>query len=145
MERKIGKPAANKPEMVARLPLACADECEAVAFLEELRWGDTPACPRCGDANVYIMKDRAGHRNPRFTWRCRGCRQQYTIRIGTVFEDSRIPLQHWCYAFWAACSSKKGISAKQIQRQTGLSYKSALFMMHRVRFAMTDDSALALS
>jgi hypothetical protein len=52
-------------------------------------------------------------------------------------EDSPIPLRHWCYAFWAACAGKKGVSAMQIQRQTGLSYKSALFMMHRIRYAMT--------
>ena len=58
------------------------------------------------------------------------------MRIGTVFEDSRIPLRHWCYAFWAACASKKGVSALQIKRMTGLSYKSALFLMHRIRFAM---------
>jgi transposase-like protein len=56
-----------------------------------------------------------------------------------VFEDSRIPLRHWCYAFWAACASKKGVSALQIKRQTGLSYKSALFLMHRIRFAMADE------
>ena len=61
------------------------------------------------------------------------------MRIGTVFEDSRIPLRHWCYGFWAACASKKGVSALQIKRQTGLSYKSALFLMHRIRFAMTPD------
>jgi transposase-like protein len=72
-------------------------------------------------------------------WLCKGCKRQFTVRIGTVFEDSRIPLMHWCYAFWAACSSKKGVSAKQIQRQTGLSYKSALFLMHRIRFAMADN------
>jgi hypothetical protein len=56
-----------------------------------------------------------------------------------VFEDSRIPLRHWCYAFWAASVSKKGVSALQIKRQTGLTYKSALFMMHRIRFAMAPD------
>ncbi len=55
-------------------------------------------------------------------------------------EDSRVPLKHWCYAFWAACASKKGVSAKQIQRMTGLSYKSALFLMHRIRFAMAPAS-----
>jgi hypothetical protein len=51
-------------------------------------------------------------------------------------EDSRIPLRHWCYAFWRACTSKKGCAAKEIQRQTGLSYKSSLFLMHRIRYAM---------
>jgi transposase-like protein len=110
-----------------------------VEFLEALRWGKEPSCPRCGDTDVYQLQGKDGGRNERFLWKCRGCKRQYTIRIGTVFEDSRIPLMHWCFAFWAACSSKKGVSAKQIQRQTGLSYKSALFLMHRIRFAMADN------
>jgi transposase-like protein len=67
------------------------------------------------------------------------------VRIGTVFEDSRIPLRIWCYAFWKACSSKKGISALQIKRECGLSYKSAVFLMHRIRFAMTPDTKEKLS
>ncbi len=88
------------------------------------------------------MTDRAtGERNKRFLWLCNGCKKQYTVRVGTVFEDSRIPLRHWCYGFWAAAASKKGVSSKQIQRMTGLSYKSALFMMHRIRFAMSDEFA----
>ena len=77
-----------------------------------------------------------GQRSARFLWRCHACKKQFTVRIGTVFEDSRIPLRHWCRAFWRACSSKKGISALQISRECNLSYKSALFLMHRIRFAM---------
>jgi len=112
----------------------------AVELVEEMRWGDAPACPRCGDTDVYKMQDRqTGARNTRFLWRCRGCKKQYTVRIGTIFEDSRIPMRLWCHAFWRACSSKKGVSALQIKRETGLSYKSALFMMHRIRFAMATD------
>ncbi|MCA9311007.1 MAG: IS1595 family transposase [Phycisphaerales bacterium] len=130
---KVGQ---DKSEIVAEIPMACADEATAVEFLERQRWGDCPCCPRCGDTDVYQMKAADGTRNKRFLWRCRGCKQQYTVRIGTVFEESRIPLRHWCYAFWRACTSKKGVSALEIKRQTGLSYKSALFMMHRIRFAM---------
>src|SRR3989440_3162357 len=133
----MGQVAAAKSEIVAALPAACSDELTAVEFIERQRWGDEPACPRCGDTDVYQMRGRNGERNARFLWDCRGCRRQFTVRIGTVFEDSRIPLRHWCYAFWAACASKKGVSALQIKRQTGLSYKSALFLMHRIRYAMT--------
>ncbi len=116
------------------------DETAAVEFLEAQRWGDHPTCAHCGSEDVYQMKGRDGSRNKRFLWRCKACQKQYTVRVGTVvFEDSAIPLRHWCYGFWAACSSKKGVSALQIKRQTGLSYKSALFMMHRIRFAMSDD------
>src|SRR3989440_1376102 len=135
----MGQVAAAKSEIVAALPAACSDELTAVEFIERQRWGDEPACPRCGDTDVYQMRGRDGQRNKRFLWLCRGCGDQFTVRIGTVFEDSRIPLRHWCYAFWAACASKKGVSAMQIKRMTGLSYKSALFLMHRIRFAMAEN------
>ncbi len=141
MKEKIPKIAKDKSEIVRHLPKACSDETASVEFLEAQRWGDHPACVHCGSMAVYQMTGRDGGRNKRFLWRCRDCGKQYTVRVGTVFEDSLIPLRHWCFAFWAACSSKKGVSAMQIKRQTGLSYKSALFMMHRIRFAMADDHA----
>jgi transposase-like protein len=141
MAKGQGKVASDKSAIVAALPRACSNEPAAVEFMETYRWKKTgPCCPRCGDTDVYQMKDRkTGERNKRFLWRCNGCKKQYTVRVGTVFEDSRIPLRHWCYAFWAASVSKKGVSALQIKRQTGLTYKSALFMMHRIRFAMAPD------
>ena len=138
--------ASDKSEIVANIPLACADERAAVEFLEDQRWGDCPACARCGNTDVYQMKDaKTGERNRRFLWRCRGCNQQFTVRIGTVFEDSRIPLRHWCFALWAACSLKKGVSALQIKRQTGLTCKSALYLLHRIRWAMAPFNALMVN
>jgi len=133
----MNKVAKDKSAIVAALPKACSDELSAVEFLEAQRWGDSPVCPRCEATDVYQLRGRDGKRNKRFLWVCRDCGDQFTVRINTVFEDSRIPLRHWCYAFWAACASKKGVSALQIKRQTGLSYKSALFLMHRIRYAMT--------
>jgi transposase-like protein len=86
------------------------------------------------------MRDRkTGERNKRFLWRCLDCSQQYTVRIGTVYEESRIPLRHWCYAFWRAATSKKGVSALEIKRHCQISYKSSLFLMNRIRFAMAPD------
>jgi transposase-like protein len=134
--KKPGPVAGSKDPVIAALPLACSDEKAAVEFMERQRWGESPACPRCGDTEVYQMKSATGERSKRFLWRCRGCKQQFTVRVGTIMEDSPIPVQHWCYAFWAACASKKGVSALQIRRMTGVSYKSALFMMHRIRWAM---------
>lgn len=132
--------AQDKDPVTAALPRACVDERVALDFLETLIWGYEPACPRCGDLDVYPMKDRkTGKRQQDGRWRCRGCKRQYTVRTGTIMEDSRIPLKYWCYAFWKACSSKKGVSALQIKRETGLSYKSALFLMHRIRYAMQDE------
>jgi len=119
------------------VPLACADEKAAVEFMEKQRWGTNPCCPECGSVSVYQMKDsKTGERQANYRWRCHDCKKQYTVRVGTVFEDSRIPLRHWCYGFYRASTSKKGVSALEIKRQTGLAYKSALFMLNRIRFAM---------
>lgn len=122
------------------MPLACSDELAAVEFLEGQRWGDTPCCVHCGSVNVYKMVDaKTGERNKRFLWRCHDCKQQYTVRIGTVYEESRLPLRHWCYAYWRAATSKKGVSALEIKRHCQITYRSALFLMNRIRFAMAPD------
>lgn len=138
-QRECGK---SESPVIDHMPLACADEGHALEFLELLRWGADKkhGCPRCGSDDVYAMKDRkdTAKRNINGRWRCRSCGKFHTVRTGTVMEDSRIPLRVWCYAFWKVCSSKKGISALQIKREQGLSYKSALFLMHRVRFALSD-------
>lgn len=132
-------PQLEKSEVVESLPLACSDERMAVEFMEKQRWGSTPHCVHCNSKKIYQMVDaKTGQRSSRFLWRCRGCGKQFTVRIGTVFEESRIPLKHWCYAFWRASTSKKGVSALEIKRHTQLSYKSSLFLLHRIRFAMED-------
>ena len=139
---KINKDDANleNSETVTEIPLACCDELAAVEFLEKRLWKGQPHCTHCQSSNVYKMVDsKTGQRNKRFLWRCHNCHGQFTVRIGTVFEESRIPLRHWCYAFWRASTSKKGVSALEIKRHTQLSYKSALFLMHRIRFAMTQN------
>jgi len=141
MAKVQNRSTKNDPTLEA-IPLACADEKAAVEFMEKQRWGDHPACPRCGSLNVYQMRDsKTGERQADYRWRCREKHpsQQFTVRTGTVFEDSRAELRHWCFAFWRASTSKKGVSALEIHRQTGLSYKSALFMLHRIRFAMADS------
>jgi transposase-like protein len=133
---KVQNASTKDDAPIQDVPAACADEATAVAFMERTRWGDTPACPCCGSLAVYQMTGRNGEREANFRWRCRDCKAMYSVRKGTVFEDSRIPLRHWCFAFWRAATSKKGVSALEIHRQTGLSYKSSLFMLHRIRFAM---------
>jgi transposase-like protein len=133
-------PELEKSEVIEALPLACADETAAVEFFEEQRWSGKPVCPHCQSGNVYKMLDRDGTRNKRYLWRCRGCAEQFTVRINSVYEESRIPLRHWAYAFWRASTSKKGVSAREIQRHCQISYKSALFLLHRVRFALTPNN-----
>jgi len=137
---KNGRHNLSKAAIIEEIPLACSNELAAVEFFEKQRWGDTPACVHCGSVEVYKMTDAStGERNHRFLWRCRDCQQQYTVRIGTVYEESRIELRHWCYAFWRAATSKKGVAALEIMRHCQISYKSALFMMNRIRFAMAPD------
>ena len=131
----------TKSVMIEEIPLACSDELAAVELLEAMRWGKNPTCVHCGSVYVYKMTDgETGKRNKRYLWRCHDCKRQYTVRIGTVYEESRIDLRHWCYAFWRASTSKKGVAALEIQRHCQISYKSALFLMNRIRFAMAPDN-----
>ncbi len=141
MAKHTDRPELKQTETIDELPLACANELAACEFLEARRWRGTPCCMRCGSTNVYKMMDaKTGLRNKRFLWRCRDCEKQYTVRLGTIMEDSPIPLRHWCRAMWEASTSKTGVSSLEISRKLQISYKSALFMMHRIRHAMTDNN-----
>jgi transposase-like protein len=112
----------------------------ARAYLEEIRWPNGVVCPHCKNADqakFWTIKTntkksiRAGLRQ------CVECKKQFTCTVGTIFEDSHIPLRKWLVAWYLLCSSKKGISSLQIQRMLGLgSYRTALFMMHRIRYAL---------
>ncbi len=139
---KVQNRSTKNDATIVAIPMACADERAAVEFFELQRWAGTPCCPRCGSINVYQMKDRkTGERQASYRWLCRDCKSiksvcQFTVRTGTVFEDSKVELRHWCYAFWRASTSKKGVSALEIHRHTGLTYKTSLFVLHRIRWGM---------
>lgn len=110
------------------------DENAARKHLEALRWPNGPECPHCGglERNV-LLKGKATRPGVYF---CGDCRQQFTVTVGTVFERSKIPLSKWLLVTHLMCASKKGMSAKQIERMLGVTYKTAWFMCHRVREAM---------
>src|SRR5688572_15070360 len=131
----------KRSAILSALRVAANSEGDAVRFLEQQRWGDAPACPRCGDTNVYQMTSTSGERNKDYRWRCRGCKQMFSVRTGTIFEESRLPLRVWVYAFWKACSSKKGISALQLSREMEITHKSALFVLRRIRHGLGQDAA----
>jgi transposase-like protein len=134
----------SESKLIEQIPVACSNETAAVEFFESQRWGECPCCAHCGSVNVYKMLDRAtGERNKRFLWKCNDCTKQYTVRIGTVYEESRLPLRHWAYAYWRSATSKKGVAALELKRQLQISYKSALFLMNRIRFAMAPDIEIA--
>lgn len=143
MDATHKRPELAHSETVEELPAACASELAAVEFLEKRRWKGCPCCMHCGSVNVYAMTDaKTGGRNKRFLWRCRDCEKQYTVRVGTVMEDSPIPLRHWVRAMWEASSGKNGVSALEISRKLQISYKAALFLMHRIRCAMAEIDPL---
>ena len=118
------------------------DSEKAREFLEKMRWPDGPVCPHCGSKEAYKLTPREGaKKSVRLgVYKCKECREQFTVTIGTLFEDSHIPLNKWLLAFHLLCSSKKGMSAHQLHRMLGVTYKTAWFMAHRVRYAMGQPS-----
>ena len=112
------------------------DKDKARERLEALRWPDGPICPHCGSVKAWDLKTRPG------LYKCGEyqCSKQFTVTVGTVFERSKIPLNKWLMAVYLMCSSKKGISSRQLHRTLGVTYKTAWFMTHRIREAMRDDS-----
>jgi transposase-like protein len=105
--------------------------------LEAIRWPDGPFCPHCGSFGCTRLegkKHRAG------LVQCNDCRQQFTVTVGTVFERSKVPLFKWLLVNHLLCASKKGISAHQVHRMIGVTYKTAWFMCHRIREAMKQDT-----
>ena len=116
-----------------------ADEDKAREYMEFLRWGNAgPACPRCGGSDPYRLTPKAESARPgrKGLLKCRACRKQFTVTVGTVFEDSHIKLTKWIQAIYLIGASKKGISAHQLHRMFGVTYRSAWFMAHRLRYAM---------
>ena len=138
----VKKPQLDQTEIIDELPAACGSEAAAVAFFEAKRWRGTPCCPTCGDTNVYAMKDRkTGARNKDFRWRCRSkkCGRLFTVRTGMIFEESLVPMQKWARVLWEAGSCKNGVSALEISRKVQVTYRTALFMLNRLRHAMAYD------
>ncbi|MBI2815407.1 MAG: IS1595 family transposase [Acidobacteria bacterium] len=119
------------------------DEDAAREHIEKQRWPDGPECPHCGLVNEATkLEPRPGSNKAvrKGVWNCRGCRKQFTVTIGSIFEDSHIPLHKWLLAIHLMASSKKGISAHQLMRNLEIgSYRSAWFMAHRIRWALTQE------
>jgi transposase-like protein len=110
------------------------EECRA--YLEELRWPDGVRCPRCGSESISRIKARS-------QFDCDGCRYQFSTTSGTIFHDSHLPLPKWFAAIYLMCQAKKGMSALQLKRTLGMSYKTAWYMCHRVRAALKNACGTA--
>jgi transposase-like protein len=119
------------------------DEDAARAHIESIRWPDGPVCPKCGLVNeAYKLEPKKVSKHPvrKGVWKCKACRKQFTVTVDSIFEDSHIPLHKWLLAIHLLTSAKKGFSAHQLMRNLDLkSYRSAWFMAHRIRWALTQE------
>ncbi len=111
-------------EMVKAFP----DEQTCIDHFTAIRWADKPHCPYCGGNKIYHFADKRTHK-------CGDCRKRFTIRVGTIFESSKIPLQKWFMAIYLTTSHKKGISSIQLGKDIDVTQKTAWFMLHRLRHA----------
>ena len=116
------------------------DPVAASEYLESIRWPDGVICPHCGESEREPYRLKGKSLKHRRVWKCRACRKQFTVMVGTIFESSHVPLNKWLAAFYLLCSSKKGMSAHQLHRMLGVTYKTAWFMFHRIREAMKDPA-----
>ena len=112
------------------------DETLAREWLEARVWPNGPICPHCGNADKAKITALKGKAHRAGLYQCAECREQFTVTVKTVFERSKIPLSKWLAALFLLTASKKGVSAHQIHRSLGISYKSSWFMMHRLREAL---------
>src|SRR6266496_1504882 len=105
----------------------------ATDYVAKLRWPGGPVCPRCGGTEYSYLTTRR-------IWKCKACKKQYSVKVGTIFEDSPLGLDKWLPAIWLAANSKNGISSHELGRALGITQKSAWFMLHRIRLAMRSGS-----
>jgi len=114
-----------------------ADEQVCIDTVAKLRWPDGPACPKCeGTAHYYLATQKR--------WKCKACKKQFSVKVGTIFEDSPIPLDKWLIALWMMVNCKNGVSSYEIGRDLGITQKSAWFVLHRLRLALQAKSVIKL-
>ena len=118
------------------------DKAKAREHLEATRWPNGPECPHCGVVNEATRFNGKAHRAG--VYKCNACQEQFTATVGTVFERSKVPLNKWLLANYLMTSSKKGVSAHQLHRTLGVTYKTAWFMAHRLREAMREEGPAPL-
>jgi transposase-like protein len=122
----------NIPQTLQQAIQYFSDEQVCIDAVSMMRWPDGPRCPDCiGDdaKNPYYLKIQK-------RWKCRSCRRQFSVKVGTIFEDSPVRLQKWLPALWMLVSCKNGISSWELHRSLGVSQKTAWFMLHRLRLAL---------
>ena len=107
-------------------------------FMVKMRWPNGVVCPRCGSVDVRFSQTKAA--KPRRLWNCHGCKKQFTLKVGTIFEDSPLGLEKWLPAVWLIVNAKNGISSCELARSLGVTQKTAWFMLHRIRVALQEGT-----
>ena len=125
------KQAISTYEFVKKFP----DEQAAIDYLEDRRWKDGVTCPFCSGERTTRLKLKNYHQ-------CKECRQKFTVRTGTIFERSHIPLDKWLYAMYLLATARKGVSSLQLSKEIGITQKSTWFMLHRIREACGSDNKM---
>ncbi len=144
MPKKHPQTGTDADLNLATLSDLFTDEDAARAFIEKRVWPEGPVCPHCKSREAYTLTGKLDSRKPvrKGVYKCKACRKQFTVRVGTIFEDSKLPFTKWLMTIHLMTSSKKGISSLQISRELGITVKSAWFMTHRIREAMRNDGPL---
>lgn len=122
-----------QPDSLFDLMSTFPDEQSCVEQLKSIRWRDGEFCPHCGDGRVYHFSDRK-------TFKCGGCRQRFSIKVGTIFEDTKLPLRKWFMAIWLITNHPKGIASTTLAKDLKITQKSAWFVLHRLRHAARTNS-----
>lgn len=138
---------------IASLSRNITTEAEAYSYFESLRWSETPICAHCGGSDVYLItptngssrKTRTGSLSERRVWNCRPCRKQFSVLTGTVMHGTKISVRIWLMVVFEMCASKNGISAREVERKYGVAGRSAWFMCHRIREAMSSNDGSLFS
>ncbi len=131
----------KEPKTLQEAIAQFADKEHAFEYAKQLRWpGGAVTCPRCGQAKHSFIKSRTPKGESRYLWFCYVCQKQFTVKVGTIFEDSAVGLDKWLVAIWMLCNCKNGISSYELHRTLGVTQKTAWFMLHRIREAMKNNS-----
>jgi transposase-like protein len=129
----------SKQESIIEFSKQFSTETKCIAHLAAIRWPNGPRCIRCGEERISEFDTTGKTGKPRHLYECMDCKYQYSVTTGTIFHDSHVPLGKWFYAIRLMCSAKKGISAKQLERELAVNYRTAWSMAHRIRVAMKDE------
>jgi transposase-like protein len=127
----------TQPKTLQQVIRYFADEDVCIETVSKMRWPNGPECPACGHKEHYYLKTQR-------RWKCKECWKQFSVKVGTIFEESPLGLEKWLTAMWLIANCKNGVSSCEVARDLGITQKSAWFMLHRIRKAMQDGSLVKM-